>query len=295
MSAPDVTIGLPVFNGEPHLAEAIECLLGQTYGEFVLLISDNASTDGTEQLCRAYAARDRRVRYSRNPTNIGVYANFARVLSLAETEYYMVAAADDRHDPRFLEATRRLLEEDASRILAFCHVEGIDPQGRPTRCFPRIAELGRPAPTLQRLHRLLWSPEADGKANVVYGLTRTPAARAAGALHRYSRNDWGRDYLTLFRLAGFGEIAIAPDVLFRKREVLPCRPRRRLLDAVAPPMPLPIDYTLDYLRVLDLMPLEPPTRAALRASAALRALGNVALAVWWRLNRRARVAVGAWP
>jgi glycosyltransferase involved in cell wall biosynthesis len=295
VSAPDVTIGLPVYNGEPHLAEAIESLLGQSYGDFVLLISDNASTDGTEQLCRAYAARDSRVRYSRNPTNIGMFPNFARLLALAETEYYVMAAADDRHEPRFLDATHRLLEEDDSRVLAFCHVEGIDRQGRPTRCFPRIAALGRPAPPLRRLHRLLWSPEADGKANVIYGLTRTAALRAAGTPRRYSRNDWGLDNLAVFRLAGHGQIALWPEVLFRKREELPRRPRRPLLDAVAPPLPLPVDYTLDYLRVLERMPLEPPTRAALRHSAALRALGNAGLALWWRLNRRARVAVGAWP
>ena len=70
-AAPRLSIGLPVYNGENYLAAAIESLLGQTYGDFELIISDNASTDGTEDICRGYAAQDPRIRYCRQPQNIG--------------------------------------------------------------------------------------------------------------------------------------------------------------------------------------------------------------------------------
>jgi len=69
---PRVSIGLPVYNGERFLAGAIESILAQTFGDFELVISDNASTDGTSEICREYQARDSRVHYLRNETNIGV-------------------------------------------------------------------------------------------------------------------------------------------------------------------------------------------------------------------------------
>src|SRR4051812_18779949 len=83
-----ITIGLPCYNSEKYLTQSIESLLKQTYGNFVLIISDNASTDGTEEICRRYAAADARVRYVRNPVNIGMSGNFNRVFSLAETKYF---------------------------------------------------------------------------------------------------------------------------------------------------------------------------------------------------------------
>ena len=73
MSAvPRLSIGLPVYNGENFLAESIESLLGQSYEDFELIISDNASTDGTEDICRSYAQQDSRIRYIRQPHNIGL-------------------------------------------------------------------------------------------------------------------------------------------------------------------------------------------------------------------------------
>ena len=66
-----VSIGLPVYNGEAFLTESIESLLAQTFDDFELIISDNASTDGTEEICRSFAAADARIQYHREPTNQG--------------------------------------------------------------------------------------------------------------------------------------------------------------------------------------------------------------------------------
>ena len=74
-SAPRLSIGLPVFNGENYLAEAIDTLLAQTYTDYELIISDNASTDGTREICEKYAAKDERIRYLRQPRNIGAAPN----------------------------------------------------------------------------------------------------------------------------------------------------------------------------------------------------------------------------
>jgi glycosyltransferase involved in cell wall biosynthesis len=100
---PKVSIGMPVYNGEPFIREALDSLLAQTFTDFELIISDNASTDGTEAICREYAAKDDRIRYVRQPENRGALANFQFVLDEAVGEYFMWAAADDIRAPDCLE------------------------------------------------------------------------------------------------------------------------------------------------------------------------------------------------
>jgi glycosyltransferase involved in cell wall biosynthesis len=105
---PRVTIGLPVYNGERWLTESVDSILAQTFRDFELIICDNASTDGTEAICRHYAESDPRVRYSRNAANIGGMQNASLVFQLARAEYFRWAAHDDRCEPTLLE---RLVEE----------------------------------------------------------------------------------------------------------------------------------------------------------------------------------------
>src|SRR3954470_23138397 len=100
---PRVTIGLPVYNGARYLAEAIESVLAQTFTDFELVISDNASTDATAAIALQYAARDPRVRYSRNRENIGSARNFGRAFELATGEFFKWMASDDLISPEFLE------------------------------------------------------------------------------------------------------------------------------------------------------------------------------------------------
>ena len=99
---PRVSIGMPVFNGENYLAEALDSLLTQTFSDFELIISDNASTDKTEEICRAYAVRDQRIRYFRNQENLGASRNYNRVFELSSGEYFKWAAHDDLCAPEFL-------------------------------------------------------------------------------------------------------------------------------------------------------------------------------------------------
>lgn len=94
---PVVSIGMPVYNGEPFIREALDSLLDQTFTNFELIISDNASTDGTEAICREYASKDERIRYVRQTENRGALANFQFVLDEAVGEYFMWAAHDDKY------------------------------------------------------------------------------------------------------------------------------------------------------------------------------------------------------
>src|SRR4030081_743097 len=87
-----VAIGIPVYNGSNYLAAAIDSILAQSHGDFDLLISDNASTDGTEEICRAYAQKDRRIRYIRQQKNVGAATNYNMVVGMTDSPYFKWAA-----------------------------------------------------------------------------------------------------------------------------------------------------------------------------------------------------------
>jgi glycosyltransferase involved in cell wall biosynthesis len=113
-----VSIGIPVYNGERFLAKAIQSMLDQTFTDFELIISDNASNDGTQEICEKFARDDSRVRYFRQEINIGAKANFNRVFEYSRGEYFKWVAADDVCGPRYLELTVAALDNDPSAVLA---------------------------------------------------------------------------------------------------------------------------------------------------------------------------------
>ncbi|MGY8679171.1 glycosyltransferase family 2 protein [Bradyrhizobium sp. UFLA05-153] len=123
MDTPELTIGLPVYNGAPQLATAVDSLLNQTFRNFVLVISDNASTDETASICQAAAQNDSRVVYVRQPSNIGAFPNFRYLLDRASTPYFMWAAHDDRWDPTFVEKNLALLKLNPQAIASISRVE----------------------------------------------------------------------------------------------------------------------------------------------------------------------------
>ena len=111
---------MPVYNGEQYLRGALDSLLHQSYSDFELIISDNASTDGTEHICREFANRDRRIRYVRQPVNLGATANFKFVLDEARAEYFMWAACDDTRSQDFVELNFRFLTENPEYVASTC-------------------------------------------------------------------------------------------------------------------------------------------------------------------------------
>ena len=127
---PRVSIGLPVYNGERFLKEALDSILAQTFEDFELIISDNASTDGTQEICRAYVAQDRRIRYFRNQTNLGAAKNFNRVFELSSGEYFKWAACDDVCAPDFLLRCVEALDQEASVVLSYPRARHIDENGK---------------------------------------------------------------------------------------------------------------------------------------------------------------------
>ena len=114
---PRVTIGIAVYNGAKYLDQAIQSVLAQTFTDFELIISDNASTDSTEDVCREYAARDPRVRYTRSARDLGPAENYNRCFRAARGEYFKWHAHDDVCLPTFLERCVATLDAAPGAVL----------------------------------------------------------------------------------------------------------------------------------------------------------------------------------
>ncbi len=135
MQRPLVTIGVPVYNGARFLRPCLDSLLGQTFTDFTLLISDNASTDDTRAIAESYVAADPRVRYHRHPKNIGMYGNYEFQLRSADTRYVKVANADDFWAPTMIGDAVRQLENDPSIALCYPLMTKVDADGKPTEQY----------------------------------------------------------------------------------------------------------------------------------------------------------------
>jgi len=128
---PRVSIGMPVYNGEKYIRYAIDSVLAQTFQDYELVICDNASTDGTEAICRAYAEKDSRVRYHRNPQNLGAGPNYNLAFELAQSpDYFKWLAHDDVIEPTFLEKCIEALDAAPYAVLCQTLISNIDQDGK---------------------------------------------------------------------------------------------------------------------------------------------------------------------
>jgi glycosyltransferase involved in cell wall biosynthesis len=149
---PRVSIGLPVYNGEQFLGAALDSLLDQTFEDFELVISDNASTDTTEEICRTYAAKDRRIRYYRNERNLGVARNFNRVFELSTGQYFKWHCYDDLCAPELVERCVEILDQLPSVILCYARTTIIDEHGKTVKPYFEDLNLRSPSPYQRYKH-----------------------------------------------------------------------------------------------------------------------------------------------
>ena len=209
------SIGLPVYNGAPFLAQAIESVLAQTLGDFELVISDNASTDATEDICRRYAGRDPRVRYHRLGKNVGAMRNFEHVYRLCAGggRYFKWAAHDDVIEPRFLEACAAALDADPGAVLAYPKARFIDAQGRHLRDYHVKLPTDAPVPW-RRFEAIACAPHKSTHNLEIFGLMRRSATDRVPQQGGYAASD----RVFLARLAMLGRFVEVPEVLFLSRD-----------------------------------------------------------------------------
>lgn len=184
-AGPPVSIGLPVYNGERYLAEAIDSLLAQTYGDFELVVSDNASTDRTQEIARDYAARDRRVRYDRAPSNIGAARNYMRAFALSSGRFFRWATCDDVSGPESLARCVAVLEGEQDVVLAYPKTRLIDATGRVIGDYDDGLDLRSPSPS----ERFIMLHQHLGLCNAIYGLTRPAVLRTMRPLGSFVNSD----------------------------------------------------------------------------------------------------------
>jgi len=206
---PRVSIGLPVFNGENYLAEALDSLLAQTYTDFELIISDNASTDRTEEICRTYAVKDERVDYHRNEANVGAARNFNQLFALASGEYFKWAAHDDLCAPEYLRKCVEALDRESDVVLCYPKTSIINARGELVEYYTDGFSLRSPKPH-QRLRDVFRAP---GLCNPVFGLIRASALRRTALIGNYA----AADRVLLAELALLGQFYEVPEHLFFRR------------------------------------------------------------------------------
>jgi glycosyltransferase involved in cell wall biosynthesis len=143
---PPLTIGLPVYNAEKYVAQALDSLMDQTYGDFKIIISDNASTDRTPEICNEYVRRDKRILYSRNAANIGASPNFNRVFALSESPYFKWATADDYWAPTMLEKCLNVVASDPTVALCYPLATLVDADGSNPRSYDDALHLMQDSP-----------------------------------------------------------------------------------------------------------------------------------------------------
>lgn len=209
ITPPPVTVGLPVYNGEKHLPATLKRLLGQTCGDFELLIADNASTDGTEEICREAAAQDARVRFVRHEKNRGALGNFNFVAEQARSPLFRFASHDDLVDTSMLERCMEAQRAEPDAVLWYPRALEIDESGKVVGTFDDSLQLLSPNPH-QRLRTFL---DQYQTSNCLFGLMRTDALQSTRLLGDFL----SADVVLLLELALRGRFIEVPERLFFRR------------------------------------------------------------------------------
>jgi glycosyltransferase involved in cell wall biosynthesis len=181
MTLPTVTIGLPVYNGEQHLAQCLDSVLAQEFEDFELIVSDNASEDHTEGICREYAAADRRVKYHRNERNLGAAANQNRILELATGNYFKLVSHDDWFSPKLLSRSVEVLTCRPEVVLCYWLETIVDSRDEVLRSYGEHQRFAVDSPLArERFHQWLWAFESGARGDPIYGTIRTDVAKRDG-------------------------------------------------------------------------------------------------------------------
>lgn len=203
---PLVSIGMPLFNGASHLHRALDSILAQEYNHFELIISDNGSTDETEDICQFYAARDRRIIYLRNNHNRGYSWNFNHVLELAKGKYFFWATHDDVRAPSYINKCVDRMEKNEKAVLCqaytLVYIEGME---IPLHLATMDSIVGLACPERRFSEVLNYLP-----ATAMYGLLRTDIAKKLRPWGNYLSTD----IVFTHELSLYGEFMQVPEELF---------------------------------------------------------------------------------
>src|SRR5512133_46681 len=206
-STPLVSVGLFVYNGERFLEETLRSILNQTFTDFELVISDNASTDRTGEIAKAYAERDDRIRYYRSEKNMGAGWNSRRVYELATGKYFKQAAVDDLIEPDFLRQCVEILESDPNCVVAHSRTKEVDENGTFIRNYVTPMKTDSNDP-VERFRGILMT--GGDMCYQIFGVMRMSALRQLPPQGSYVNADG----VLLARMSLLGRFHEVPEYLF---------------------------------------------------------------------------------
>lgn len=257
---PLVSIGMPVYNGAKYLREALDSLLAQEYSNFELIISDNASTDATEAICREYVARDARIQYHCAAQNQGAVWNFNRVFELSQGEYFMWAAFDDLRAPQYVSRCVEALKAEPEAAFCCTGIQFIDESGCAVGEGVAVTRSLGVGTRLERIKELAMSTGWYDS----YGLIR----RSTLAKTRLALPTWGGDVILVTELCLRGGVIKLPEKMFLYR-VFTSKTDTEMasgMQGTAGASPIPVSYShmaLEMARAAWLAPLPLPQRLGL--------------------------------
>jgi glycosyltransferase involved in cell wall biosynthesis len=216
--SPRVALGMTLYNKAEYLREALDSLLTQTYGDFLLVLLDDASHDGTEAIAREYEARDPRVRYFRHAERQAMIATWSEVAGIARrecpsAEYFAWVSDHDRWHPQWLARLVETLDADPGAVLAYPQTRRLEREGSEIDKRPRLFETTAGADRQERWRQ--FCRYGIGAGDMVYGLMRFEALRTAGTFRRVLRPD----RLLIAELTLIGHIRQVPETLWFRRNV----------------------------------------------------------------------------
>lgn len=204
-----VAIGLPVYNGEKYIKEALNSILAQTFSDFELVISDNASTDSTGEICMEYASGDNRIRYIRQKENLGAPRNFNRVFQQSRGKYFKWASANDVCEPTLVEKCMAILDDRPDIILCYPKTKLIDKNSQVIREYEDNLNLQNDN-AVDRFIRLLINMRLNNAQN---GLIRSDILRKTGLEDTYR----AADICLMAELSLLGKFYEWPEFLYHRR------------------------------------------------------------------------------
>lgn len=211
MNKPKVSIGITVYNAETFLEQTLNSLLAQTFDEIEFCISDNASTDGSEELCRALASHDDRIRYFRQESNQGSIRNWNNVLSMATGEYFVWAADHDLWKPDAIEQYVQHLDENPDTVLVHSDAEYVDADNETMDAAVAAPIDTNGISTVRAFRQILWNLK---RCNAIYGMFRRDFLNRIGGFPIC----WAMDIPLLTTTSLYGCICQLPEPLFVRRE-----------------------------------------------------------------------------
>jgi glycosyltransferase involved in cell wall biosynthesis len=219
-SNPLVTVGIPTFNRPGSLRRVLNCICHQTYPNLEIIVSDNASPGSeTRRVIDECMARDARIRYFCQSSNIGAIANFQFVLDAASGEFFLWMSDDDWRSPSYIDVLLRELQATSDAVLAFCDIAVLDEQGRRRDDFystylPYLKQFTSQN-RLIRLTKFFLQDESFGKANLIFGLIRSGAIKGislSSMLELYGF--FALDNLFVFTLLEKGKLKLVDEMLY---------------------------------------------------------------------------------